>query len=186
MGPHEAINKIFPEVNAAEFFKKMRPIWLDLNLGRLTEKEAVKLYSSQLDRPELKLKELMREFKTSQTPIPGSIELLQELYKLGIPLYAITDNVREIMKYHYKSSSFLQYFRYIVVSAEIGVLKPNAGIYNHLPDKQNLNAAESVFIDDIAANVKGAREVGMQAFQFTDALSCRNKLIEMSFGIANK
>ena len=119
----------------------------------------------------------MHEFKTHQNPLPGSIALLDKLKTLNINLFAITDNFKEIMEYHKRNSDFIQYFKDIIVSADIGVLKPDAKIYKHLLIKHALNPAESIFIDDVLPNVEGAIKVGMQAFQFTDHVSCAQKLM---------
>lgn len=179
--PYNVIKSIFPNYNAQEFYNKIHPIWLDLNLGKLTEQEAITLYSHELKFPEEKIVELMHKFKTSQTFIPGSLELLKNLYNLEVPLYAITDNTKGIIDYHHTHSNFLHYFKGIVVSANIGILKPNEQIYRYLLQEYNLKAMESVFIDDVAANVEGALSVGMHAFQFTNASSCKDRLIGLGF-----
>lgn len=181
--PYEIIQKILPGSDSVMLYQQMRPVWLDLNLGKLSEKEAIEIYWRQLEVPKQKIIELMNEVKVSQTMIPGSIELLNKLHEKGVNLYSITDNIKEIMEYHYANSNFLSYFKGIVVSAEVGFLKPDPKIYRHLFTKYGLDPAESVFIDDLIPNVEGALSVGMQAFQFTDAILCEKKLKEI--GIIN-
>ncbi|MBS0236068.1 MAG: HAD family phosphatase [Proteobacteria bacterium] len=180
--PLELIKKIFPQANPKEFYQQMRPIWLDLNLGKLTIEEAIRQYEASLGLPKDKLLALMDECIKDQTPLDGSIALLQKLNSSGLNLFAITDNIREIMDYHREVSEFPKYFKDIVVSADIGVLKPDSRIYQHLIDKQHLNPAECVFIDDTLANVEGAIAVGMHAFQFIDMLSCEQELIALIDG----
>lgn len=177
--PYEAIQMVFPEQAPKAFYQQLRPIWIDLNLGKLSEKEAINNCVTQLQIPEDKIKSLMHKFKILQTQIPGSVQLLQELNNIGISLYSITDNVKEIMEFHTTHSNFLHYFKGVVVSADIGALKPDIQIYKYLLNNYNVNPSESVFIDDLLANVEGARAAGMQAFQFIDANSCRKTLIEL-------
>ena len=179
--PYEVLEQLFPQKGAKELYQQIRPIWIDLNLGKLTEQEAILGYQDLLNVPEKQLAELMQLLKTSQTPLPGSLELLKKLHAGNVPLYSITDNVKEIMEYHRLNSNFLHYFSGIAVSAEIGILKPNEKIYRYLLEQYKLDPAESVFIDDLMANVEGARAVGMHAFQFISAESCESELIE--FGI---
>lgn len=57
-------------------------------------------------------------------------------------------------------------FDLIVVSAEEHLLKPDPAIYKLALDRLGVNAAEAVFIDDMEANVEGARRVGMHGIQF--------------------
>ena len=125
------------------------------------------------------MQQLILELKQHQTPIPHSLALLQKLKGMDIELYCITDNVKEFIDYHRVHSEFIDYFKGIVVSAEIGILKPNKAIYEHLLKQYHLDPSECVFIDDVLANVAGALSVGMYAFQFTDTKACEEKLIEL-------
>lgn len=174
--PLEIIGLVFPEVNATDFYQRMRPIWIDLNLGKFTEEMAIDKCVASMSLPRDQFKELMHQLTWHQKPLEGSIALLQKLQGSGFNLFAITDNVREIMEYHREFSEFPRYFKDIIVSAEIGVLKPDSRIYKNLIDKHQLQPSECVFIDDMMANVEGAIAVGMHAFQFTDMQSCEHQL----------
>jgi putative hydrolase of the HAD superfamily len=179
--PYEVIGNLFPDHDTVEFYTKIRPVWIDLNLGKLSEARAIEIYQRQFNIEQQKLVQLLNGFKTSQIPIPGALELLHKLHLSNIALYSITDNTKEIIEYHRLHSNFLHYFKGVVVSADIGVLKPNKEIYQYLLDKYKLIAAETIFIDDTIINVEGAISVGIHAFQFTDAKSCEATLIK--FGI---
>jgi HAD superfamily hydrolase (TIGR01509 family) len=55
----------------------------------------------------------------------------------------------------------------LVVSSEIGVMKPEPAIYRACLDALDLAPAAALFLDDNEANVDGARRVGMHAVLFT-------------------
>ncbi len=57
-------------------------------------------------------------------------------------------------------------FDHIVISAEVGVVKPDPRIFHMALDGLNVTPRESVFIDDFDTNVRAAREVGMQTILF--------------------
>ena len=57
----------------------------------------------------------------------------------------------------------LERFRGIVVSGELGVMKPDARIFHHLTETHALDAKDCLFIDDSLKNVAGARAAGLQA-----------------------
>lgn len=177
--PLEVINSVFPELDPKEFHQKMYPTWIDLNLGRLSENEAINQYHTNLGLSKERLSNFMHELKRHQQPLEGSIELLTKLQKLEFNLFSITDNVKEIIEYHRKVSKFPPYFKDIIVSADIGILKPDSRIYRYLLEKHNLNPSETVFIDDILINVEGAIAVGMHAFQFVDYDSCEKQLVKL-------
>jgi putative hydrolase of the HAD superfamily len=177
--PDEITAKAFPGEPSPEnlsqrIFKS--PIWYDLNLGRLSEVESIKLYNQQLGISIGELEKMMDIVKDSLTPVEGSFELLEEVYRLGIPLYSITDNIKEIVSFLRTKYNFFDKFIGVVVSADIGILKPSEKIYQHLLDQYQLVPGHTVFIDDLFANVEGARRVGMQGIRFSDAAACRDEL----------
>ena len=46
------------------------------------------------------------------------------------------------------------------------MLKPSEEIYRYLLDKYKLKAEECLFIDDLEANIEGAKKVGMKGEVF--------------------
>ncbi len=62
---------------------------------------------------------------------------------------------------------FADVFDHMVVSAEVGLMKPDARIYRLALEELNARAEESVFLDDVLANVEAARAVGMHGIHFT-------------------
>jgi HAD superfamily hydrolase (TIGR01509 family) len=71
----------------------------------------------------------------------------------------------------------------IVISAEVGVMKPAPKIYRLAAESVGVEAAEALFVDDVMANVEGARAVGMEAVHFTNPELARQQLIEFT-GVA--
>lgn len=57
----------------------------------------------------------------------------------------------------------------IVISAEAGVVKPGAEIYQMALDGLGVHADEAVFVDDIIENVEGARALGMTGIHFQNS-----------------
>ncbi len=178
--PSGIVARFFPEhpehaaLTQAIFKSKT---WLDLNKGFITETQAIAHYNKLMPEIEkIQFEKLMVYVKESLTPVQGSFELLDNLYQSQIPLYSITDNVKEIVDYLKIKYDFWGKFKDVVVSADIGYLKPAQEIYLHLLQRNKLIPSETLFIDDYLSNVEGAQKVGMQAFQFTDAIACAAKL----------
>jgi len=63
--------------------------------------------------------------------------------------------------------NFLDLMDGSLFSYEIHEVKPNAAIYNSLCERYDLVKEESVFIDDLASNIEGARSVGINGIVFT-------------------
>jgi putative hydrolase of the HAD superfamily len=55
-------------------------------------------------------------------------------------------------------------------------VKPEAAIFERALSRFQAKAADCLFLDDHAPNVKAARDLGWQALQFTDAGATRREL----------
>lgn len=111
-------------------------------------------------------------------PIPGSVEILNELRK-HYPLYAITNFSREKWDVATKTFPFLNVFDGVTVSADVKLLKPDHAIYKHFLETFKLDPATLLFIDDRAENVEAAIECGFNAIQFTNAETLKEDLKEL-------
>jgi len=66
----------------------------------------------------------------------------------------------------------LQRFDAVAISAEIGVMKPDAAAYRTVLAMLGMAAPTCVFIDDVPANVEAAQAVGIHGIVFQDNPSC--------------
>ncbi len=111
--------------------------------------------------------------------IDGTVAILAELKDQGTPLYALTNWSAETFPHAQSRFGFLDWFRAIVVSGDIGMIKPDADIYEFLLATHGLTAAETVFIDDKGENVEAARALGFQGIRFSEPESLRTALAEL-------
>jgi putative hydrolase of the HAD superfamily len=65
-------------------------------------------------------------------------------------------------------ADWLRPFDALVLSYEIGVRKPKSGFFEHCGRVADCAPAECLFIDDLAANVAGARAFGWQGIVYTN------------------
>lgn len=108
--------------------------------------------------------------------VPGTPEILEELRGRGTPLYAITNFSVEKFTLTRRRFTFLDGFDGIVVSGDVRLVKPDPAIYRCLFDAYGVDPADSLFIDDSAANIGTARELGMHVHHFTSAALLRRDL----------
>src|SRR3989344_6817955 len=185
--PATVVKRLFPEhdtVKLTEALFKSTP-WYDLNLGKITESEITQIYHQTLGINIETLNRLMQEIKESLLPVDNNFILLTNLYS-QYTLYALTDNVREIMSYLKKKYDFCSKFKGIIVSAEVGYLKPDPAIYQELINQYEIDPAESVFIDDHLPNVQGAKSLNMHAIQFANVEQCIHELKKIGVKITNR
>ncbi|MCA1300804.1 HAD family hydrolase [Stappia indica] len=116
--------------------------------------------------------------------IDGTVTLLEELKSAGVPLYAITNFSGEKFAECQERFPFLaNSFRDIVVSAHERCVKPDRRIYDILFERNPLDPAQTIFIDDSLPNVEGARAAGMEAVHFTGPEALRQHLQGLGFPV---
>ncbi|MFN8401783.1 MAG: HAD family phosphatase [Anaerolineales bacterium] len=59
-------------------------------------------------------------------------------------------------------------FEHLTISAEVGVAKPEAKIYQLALEQAQVKAGEAVFVDDVLANIEACEAVGMKGIHFKD------------------
>ena len=72
------------------------------------------------------------------------------------------DDLREYIVAHKYDDAF----EHMVISAEVGVAKPDAKIFQIALEQAGVNPDEAVFVDDFIENVQGCQELGMQGIHF--------------------
>lgn len=163
-----------PEQLAKSLFQSQ--IWFDLNKGFISEAEAKSLYKQQHSLSSDDCERFFYYAKHTQLLLYGSVDLVKRVKGAGYGVYALTDNVIEIVEYLKDTYTFWDLFDGAIVSAEVGLLKPQPEIYHSLLLQHDILAHETVFIDDMAYNVEGAESVGMSAIQFKNAAQCEHDL----------
>jgi putative hydrolase of the HAD superfamily len=151
-------------------------LWKSLNRGELTQREVEQAYQAQFGLSAEQTRMLFFHIMDHQEVIDGTEEVARRLRKAGYRVFALTDNVLEIVAYLKNRHRFWTLFEGAVVSAELGTLKPDPAIFRHAIEKFNLLPEETVFFDDVKANVDGASSIGMKARIFTTPSGCAEDL----------
>jgi 2-haloacid dehalogenase len=112
-------------------------------------------------------------------PISGAVDILAELHSRGVPLYALSNWSAETFPVAQKRFAFLKWFRGVLLSGDVKLLKPDARIFGLFLDTFSIDAAHAVYIDDRAANVAAAAATGMHGIVFTDPPALRSALVEV-------
>lgn len=154
-------------------------IWLDINKGLLTEQQAKAQYQKTLGLSATECDKLFYYVKETQILLFGTLELIHKLKQAGYRIFALTDNVNEIVAHLKQRYDFWPLFEHATISSELGFLKPSNDIYQSLLTHNDLVAEETVFLDDMPYNVEGAKNNGMHAIQFADAEQATGALREL-------
>src|SRR5512132_1453235 len=105
-----------------------------------------------------------------------AIEIVRELKAQGTPLYCLTNFSMEKFPSMRRRFDVFDLFDGIVVSAEIGMVKPDPAVYRYVVERFGLEAPSCLFVDDVEANVAAASSVGMQAVRYLSSRQLRHDL----------
>jgi 2-haloacid dehalogenase len=100
--------------------------------------------------------------------IGSSVEVLAKLKRAGMPVHAISNFNREKFDIARALFPFLNDFDELVLSGDVGLVKPDAEIFELLVRRRNLDVCRTVFIDDSADNIATARQLGFAAIHFNE------------------
>lgn len=93
-------------------------------------------------------------------------QLVNKLKKTGISIVLLSnidDHIAKIIRdFH-----LYEPFDPCLLSCEIGLEKPDPGIYHFLIEKMQLPANQIIFIDDKKENIEAAEKIGLDAILFT-------------------
>lgn len=98
-----------------------------------------------------------------------SVALMEALIDKGHDVTMLTNFAADTFVEARQRFAFLDRPRGVTVSAEIGMIKPDRGIYDHHAATFGLEPAATIFIDDSQKNVDGAKAAGWQAVLFQNA-----------------
>ena len=111
--------------------------------------------------------------------IAPSVDVVAELRADGVPLYALSNWSAETFPIARPRYPFLEWFDGIVISGDVRSAKPDRQIYEALLERHGLDPESVVFVDDVAANVAAAEELGMRGIRFTGAPDLRRELVNL-------
>lgn len=146
--------------------------WIQLDRGVISKEAALEIMCRELpERLHAAAESLVRGWwKGPLLPVPGMEELIAELKGLGYGIYLLSNASSDLHGYFHRIPGS-QYFDGKIVSADWKLLKPQHEIYETLFREYRLRPEECFFIDDLTANIEGARNAGMSGAVFDGDLS---------------
>lgn len=116
--------------------------------------------------------EEMESGATIDYDVLALIQTLRDRYKVGLLSNAPKGFLRALLHEH----DLEKHFHEIVISSEVGFIKPEADIFRHMLAKLEVRAEDALFIDDSQKNIDGAQAVGITGILFTGASTLKKDL----------
>jgi len=91
----------------------------------------------------------------------GFIQSVRPGLKTGV-----ISNAWDGLRAYMQEQGFLAPFDEIIVSAEVGIVKPDPRIYHFALQKLGVQPGEAIFVDDMPENIAAANALGMKGVHF--------------------
>jgi 2-haloacid dehalogenase len=115
--------------------------------------------------------------------IDESVAMMREFIAEGRDVTMLTNFASDTFRQAQGMYPFLTEPRGVTVSGDVKLLKPDERIYDVHTKSFDLEPAATLFIDDSAANVKGAQDCGWQAVLFTGVEQLRRDLRHLGLAV---
>ncbi len=153
-----------------------------LERGEITPQQFERLLAGRLVRTDgdaVPPDGLLRRMFAEMVPVEPMYALLRSVRRAGVSTGLLSNSWGN----DYPREVFSELFDAVVISSEVGMRKPEEGIFLHALARLGLAPHQCVFIDDIEANVTAARALGMVGLHHRDPDGTAAAVMEL-FGLA--
>lgn len=166
------------DVSAKEFYKRKQEtmdVFFDAMRGKYSEDEYLDILLNETNWNITKkdLKKLIR--KNLNVPVKGTLEIVKNLTE-EYNLILLSDHIKEWMDYIFENNLELNIFKKKYFSYEYGKLKSDEGCFEYVLKDANINASETLFIDDYENNVEMAKRSKIAGILFKSAEDLEKEL----------
>ncbi|MEJ7685753.1 MAG: HAD family phosphatase [Variovorax sp.] len=142
--------------------------WLGFDRGTHTLDDAIGRMALRLSMSSDQLGTALAPMGERLAPIAVTVELLDRLRARrdagdDIRLYYLSNMPAPYARVLEQRHAFFRWFDGGIFSGDVQLIKPRRAIFELMAERHRLAAAETIFIDDMPANVAAAREFGWHA-----------------------
>lgn len=156
----------------------------DLESGALSDEDFARRLEQEfgcaISRPDL-----ARAAGDIFAPVKGIRELLVDLKRTGVRLLLLSNTCRSHFEWINSQWDLLTYFDDLVLSYEVGAMKPDPKIFEELVARAQADPATLFFTDDIPENVAASRAFGIDAEIFRDVPTLRCHLRDRGLALSD-
>ena len=147
-----------------------RLYWDKMDNGSYTEEDVKELLKERLDGDLYDdACRIMDGWVANLEKINNMCTLTKDIKESGKKIYLLSNISRGFSANYTKTpwiNELLSRFDGLVFSGDIGMVKPNAEIFEYILKNYGLKAEECIFIDDSEKNIVGCEAVGIKGYLF--------------------
>jgi putative hydrolase of the HAD superfamily len=157
----ERVGMTYEELVKAVFESKTSR---EASIGKISEDDHWKAVARSLHLPPGEVESARKEFFAGDIvdrELIAYIRSLKPRYGTGL-----ISNAWDGLRPYMQREKFADAFDVLTISAEVGVMKPEAAIFQHALEQLEVGPKEAVFVDDFPENIAGCEAIGMHGIHF--------------------
>jgi putative hydrolase of the HAD superfamily len=174
LAPDEAAAKAL----AAQVFESFTPQsdWARFDLGQIDETSLAQRIAQRVGATPEQIRAVIDAIPPHLVPQAASVALVHSLKAAGHRMFFLSNMPVPYADHLEREHGFIGAFEDGIFSGRVGLMKPDAPIFELAEKRFGLVPEQTVFIDDHAGNIDTARARGWQGLQFQSAAQCADGL----------
>ncbi|MBI4020191.1 MAG: HAD family phosphatase [Candidatus Aenigmarchaeota archaeon] len=157
------------------------PVWRECYKGKFSEADVWKRLERDSGIDKETIGQVKRNWK-KVFEIDDEVAKVVKAIRKKYEVFALTNVCRESASYIEKMGVY-KMFDGVVISCEIGMVKPEQEIYHHILREFRLAPGECVFIDNLEQNLPPATSIGIRTVKFDSVPQLKRALKKLGVKI---
>ncbi|MBQ9437295.1 MAG: HAD family phosphatase [Lachnospiraceae bacterium] len=156
------------------------PTWNEYDIGNWTEEEVIQSFVDADPELEEPIRQVGKSLGKMLGRREASIPWIDRLHEMGYQVCYLSNYSAPAVRDSKTALDFLPHTDGGFLSYTVHMIKPSKAYYQLLLEEYELEASESVFIDDMERNVEGAKAAGIHAIRFESIPQAMEELERIS------
>lgn len=126
--------------------------------GYISHDEYFRQLADLVNKSPQEVEDIIRERHIRNDAMVELARDLRKTYKVGL----LSNVGQGVMDELFSPDERRELFDAVVLSSDVGMVKPHPEIYEYMSRQLHILPEECLMIDDLAGNIEGARQAGMQ------------------------
>lgn len=141
--------------------------YAELSKGLISKSEFWSRFEKSYGRTLPENKDAIWQDGSALRPYPVMMNFVAELRSEDVKVSILSNTVRPMSELA-RELALYESFDPVVLSDEVGLIKPDNEIYHHALNELQLDPSECIFVDDLKANLVPASDIGMHTVLASD------------------
>jgi epoxide hydrolase-like predicted phosphatase len=150
--------------------------WIAAQQGKITPEKYWTNVAKTLNIPNEDIPLLQRDYFRDDFLDLELLDLIRSLKKQKYVIGLLSNDSVHLKQKLKSHLGIYHLFDAVVISADIGVMKPDPQAYLAVAQRLGVKPEESIFIDDNPDNIKGAQTVGMKTIHYKTRIDLNKEL----------